>query len=339
MALLEREMAITSNVLWDIEQVITTADFTELNLLAPTLDPRITFSRTTTKSYIASDGTRQIAAANVWPREFDPVTLAPLGRSVWEARTNLFLNSDAPVTQSVTVDAFKHTLSFEGTGTITLSGAATGSLVGGGAGPAGRRSLTVTTTAGSLTATVSGSVQAVQIEKGHNASPYIATGGTAVVRDSDSATIEALASIGYSTSGGTWYAEGVGPNFTGVNISNGSARYPRVIAHQNASTPISFDASSGFLNWFDLGSGGLLTANATTEGAVYKAASAYDGASRYTVLNGGAVASAAGVPAAPSNIRIGAENGTKNFLNTHLRRIRYFPTRLSNTLMQQITTL
>jgi len=68
-------------------------------------------------------------------------------------------------TQDVTVTAAERTLSFTGTGTVTLSGASTaGPLVGTGVGD--RVSLTFTPTAGTLTLTVSGSVTAAQLELG-----------------------------------------------------------------------------------------------------------------------------------------------------------------------------
>lgn len=62
--------------------------FAELNLLAPTLDPRITFTGGPI-SYVGSDGLLHTSAANEWPLEYDPVSLLPVGRSAWEARTNL----------------------------------------------------------------------------------------------------------------------------------------------------------------------------------------------------------------------------------------------------------
>ena len=79
-------------------------------------------------------------------------------------RRNLLLNTDTLATQSVTVTAVEHVLSFTGTGTITLSGVSTaGPLVGTGAD--NRVSLTFTPTAGSLTLTVSGSVTFAQLER------------------------------------------------------------------------------------------------------------------------------------------------------------------------------
>jgi hypothetical protein len=74
-------------------------------------------------------------------------------------------------TQSVTVTAAAHTLSFTGTGTVTLTGASTaGPLVGTGAG--NRVNLTFTPTAGSLTLTVVGSVTFAQLELGSTATAY-----------------------------------------------------------------------------------------------------------------------------------------------------------------------
>jgi hypothetical protein len=82
------------------------------------------------------------------------------------ARKNLLLATDTLATQSVTLPAFTHTLSFTGSGTITLTGASTaGPLVGGG-------SLTFAPTAGSVTFTVTGTVTFAQLERGPTATAY-----------------------------------------------------------------------------------------------------------------------------------------------------------------------
>jgi hypothetical protein len=84
-------------------------------------------------------------------------------RPVLTARYNLLQNTEVLITQSRTVRAFKHVVSFYGTGTITLSGAATGTLVG--TGTNDRVYLEFTPTAGTLTLTVSGSVTKAQLEE------------------------------------------------------------------------------------------------------------------------------------------------------------------------------
>lgn len=77
-------------------------------------------------------------------------TSSSTARPTLTRRVNQFVNSEALATQSVTTRATTQTLRFEGTGTVTLSGTATGVYTAG--------TYSVTTTAGTLTATVSGTV-------------------------------------------------------------------------------------------------------------------------------------------------------------------------------------
>src|SRR5690606_11840432 len=121
------------------------------------LAPFVTFTRASTATYFDSAGVMQTAAIDEPRVDYDPDTLELRGLLIEPQRTNLLLNSATLSTQSVTVTATVHTLSFYGTGTVTLSGASTaGPLVGTGAN--NRVTLTFTPTAGSLTLTVSGSV-------------------------------------------------------------------------------------------------------------------------------------------------------------------------------------
>jgi len=92
--------------------------------------------------------------------------------------TNFLLNTATLSTQSVTVVPATYVLSFQGTGTVALSGTSTaGPLVGDGV--SNRVSLSFTPTAGSLTLTVSGSVTSAQLEFGATATTYEARTGTA----------------------------------------------------------------------------------------------------------------------------------------------------------------
>jgi len=59
-----------------------------------TLDPRITFTRSTTATFTGSDGLIQTAAINAPRFDYNPTTLAPLGLLIEEQRTNLQINSE-----------------------------------------------------------------------------------------------------------------------------------------------------------------------------------------------------------------------------------------------------
>ena len=83
-------------------------------------------------------------------------------RPVLSARKNLLVATDVLSTQTVTTVASKYCLSFWGTGSVTLSGTATGTLVG--TGTENRVWLEITPTAGTLTLTVSGTVNKAQLE-------------------------------------------------------------------------------------------------------------------------------------------------------------------------------
>lgn len=116
------------------------------------LDSRVTFSRPS--NAMMSDSTGKL-------------TYAP---------NNHLLNSATLATQNVTSAPFPYILSFRGTGSVTLSGTATGTLSGTGAND--RVHLRFTPTAGTLTLTVSGTVNDAMLERVTYQTaprPYIAT--------------------------------------------------------------------------------------------------------------------------------------------------------------------
>jgi hypothetical protein len=66
-------------------------------VLRPQVENRLfatAYTATTTQPITRYQRLLETAAANEWPREFDPVTGECLGRSVWESRTNLLLRSE-----------------------------------------------------------------------------------------------------------------------------------------------------------------------------------------------------------------------------------------------------
>lgn len=174
------------------------------------LDSRITFTRASTATDFDNTGTI-VSFTSGTPRfGFDPVTKAPLGLLIEEARTNLFLNSllngTNLSTQTVTVAAVSYALSFYGTGTVALTGGFTGSLVGTGAFPT-RSVLVFTSTAVPLVCTVTGTVQYAQIEATSTNYPgptsFIPTAGATVTRSADVASMT-------STNFSSWYNQPAG---------------------------------------------------------------------------------------------------------------------------------
>ncbi len=142
------------------------------------------FTRATTGTYIDSAGVLQTAAINVPRFNYNPVNLAAGPVLLLEAAaTNILLNSAVVATQNITVGAGTYVLAFNGTGSITYSGVAAGTLAGTSA--IARVSKAIVVTAGTLTLTVTGSCTYGQLETGAAATSYIATAGASASRSAD----------------------------------------------------------------------------------------------------------------------------------------------------------
>ena len=137
-------------------------------------------TRNTTATRINEYGVREVVSANKVRIDYSNGKPRFL---VEPQRTNLVYPSDIATTQVRAVTAVEHTLSFYGTGTVTLSGAFSGSLVG--TGTNNRVTLSFTPTAGNLTLTVSGTVTDWQLEAGSSATSLIKTVSGSVTRNAD----------------------------------------------------------------------------------------------------------------------------------------------------------
>jgi len=306
----------------------------DLNFMFPgSLDPRITFTRASTATYTDASGTIQTAATNA-PR-WDYAGGSLRGLLIEEARTNLLLNSATLGTQSVTVTAQAYTLSFYGTGTITKSGAATGALVGTGAGQ--RVSQTFTPTAGSLTLTVTGSVLNAQIEAGSFVTSWIPTTSVAVTRAQDSCTISAAnMTPWFAPPGGSWFAEFIDFNPT-------SALTPRVIAYPLAGNIYTLAAGTG-LNAYEYdGAGAVSTSNSFSPNTVVKAVSTWAAGAAKICLNAGVVTLSVTLSGgfagfASAGVQFMANATAGDGMSGYIRRVQYWPRVLSDAEMQQVTT-
>lgn len=146
-----------------------------------------TFTRASVAYYWDSSKVMTEAAVDTPRFNYNPDTGAFEGIVLESEATNLLLNSATLSTQSVAIsNATQYTISFYGTGTITLSGAHTTAIVG--TGTYKRTTLTFTSTTTSLTVTVTGTVIYAQLETGSIASSWMKTLGTSATRAADVAT-------------------------------------------------------------------------------------------------------------------------------------------------------
>lgn len=259
--------------------------------------------------------------------DYDPVTLAPRGLLIEEQRTNLLLNSDTLATQTRTVTATAHTLTFYGTGSVALSGAFSGTLVGTGA--ANRVSLTFTPTAGSLTLTVTGSCTSGQLEAGAFPTSYIPTVASQVTRSADVASVNTL-SPWYNASEGTLFVEAT--RFT----TSSSTLYQLINDSSNRIWCRS--QSGGALEQFVPVVGGVNQAVLSPAAALtHRSAFAYKANDFAVSLNGASALTdvSGSVPSGITRLDIGHEGATRT--NGHVQSISYYPRRLSNTELQEIT--
>lgn len=284
-----------------------------------------TFARASVANYRNTSGVVTEAAAGEARIDRDPASLAVRGLLIEEARTNVLLNSAALSTQSVSVTAQAYTLSFFGTGTVTLSGASTAGPLAGTATNT-RVSLTFTPSAGSLTLTVSGSVLYAQLEAGPVPTSWITTAGASATRAAESA-VGSLAGLFESTAG-TLAVEYM------LSRGNGAAS-SRVVQLDDGteSNRLTIFTSNGYsvslvtVGGVDQAS---MSIAGVTSGAVQKVAFAFSANDFAMAATGGTVQTdTAGSLPTVTTFRIGhAIAGDQ--LNGYVRRIRYYPRRLTN---------
>ena len=122
-------------------------------------------------------------------------------------RENLVFPSDLAVTQTRTVAAVEHVLTFYGTGTVVLTGTHSATLAG--TGDTDRVQLIFTPTAGSLILTVTGSVKYWQLEEGSYPTSLIETETGTVTRAKDQFSRDGISSLINSEEGVLFFEGGV----------------------------------------------------------------------------------------------------------------------------------
>jgi hypothetical protein len=290
----------------------------------------ITFTRASNATFVDSNGLIQTATTNTPRFDHNPATGESLGLLIEEQRVNLLLNSETLATQSATVAAAAHTLSFYGTGSVVLSGAHSATVNGTGAYPT-RTTLTFTPTAGSLTLTVTGTVQYANLEAGAFATSWIPTTGTTATRSADVASISGS---NYSS----WANNNEGTIFSDSSIIASQIKTQAVWELSGGTVLSSLRQPQGTANQFRAVIGGTFTGapgtGATLTTGVTLAAVAYSGtAGRLQVGSVGADATGSALDA--TSLSIGSLAGSTQ-LNGWIKRLCFWPTRLANSTLQTI---
>jgi hypothetical protein len=224
-----------------------------------------------------------------------------VGLLVFEARTNQLLNSATPATQTTgALAATAQTLWVNGSGSAVLSnGTATGC-----AGTATNGSpVTFTPTAGTCTVTVTGSLNAFQLEAGSFGTSFIVTAGATATRAADLIiTASSLESIFNSAQGSIVVNTAATPNSANAYIVNANDVATEFILGISTTT-VANAASGGHIMTATLGSGSFST-------TLVKTGASWSGAWRSLVANNGTVTTDVNTYANTTPNYIGSRDGT-----------------------------
>jgi hypothetical protein len=290
------------------------------------------FTRTTERTFNRADDTWGRVGIN--EPAFSYLNGVSVGLDLWDFSTGLFLNPAAPATQSITVTAATHTLSFKGTGTVTLTGASTaGPLVGTGA--KNRVQLPFTPSAGTLTLTLGGDVREPQLELGTAAGPYIPGDGAAVTRTGDICLLTDLS--WYDPAGGVFYVEYISPvGATGVTrnvvtLSDGTTANRALSIGSNAAGGQVLNVTAGGVTQTSI-------ASTVSAGSFVKSATLLATDNIGYAVNGGTPGTdtSATLPV-PTQLRIGAGAPGAGLLNSTIARLDYYAPGAAASFLQRMT--
>jgi hypothetical protein len=179
-------------------------------------------------------------------------------------------------------------------------------------------------------------IAAPQLEQGAFPTSYIPTTTAAATRATEVAEITSISSF-YNQSEGTIFAEGSVQTSLGlpafVSIDNATSDERLQLRRGDSTSQASFNIADG-----GVAQVGILTGSWTTSSQVAKLAAAYKADDFAASFGGGAVATdTSGTLPTPTRLQIG-RGVNSSVANGHIRKLAYWPRRLSNTLLQQLTT-
>jgi hypothetical protein len=246
-------------------------------------------------------------------------------------RTNSLLNSATVANQTITTGAVQYTLSFYGTGTITLSGTHTATVVGTGT---TRKTYTFTPTAGNLILTVSGTCTRGQLEAGSYATSEIPTTSSIVTRNADVISKTGISSLIGQTEGVIFldfFYNGESKDFVPINLFD-SAGSNHLSIYIEPTKLMYFNWSSS--------SGGILYPTALTKGR-YKVAGGYINNNFVMYVNGNLIgADNTGIVPTCNMINLSnfGNSGISLKEQVEINTVALWKTRLTNSQLQTLTT-
>jgi len=184
-------------------------------------------------------------------------------------------------------------------------------------------------------------IAAPQLEQGAFPTSYIPTTTAAATRSADSAVVTPISSF-YNQAEGTLFAEvrenGVSTVYGAASLDTNTSDNRIDLRRSDASNASSIVTNGGAAQ-------ATLLRSLANAAQAYRLIAAYATNDIVAVLNGGAATTdtSATLPTL-THFRIGAlalvspATGQGFFINGHIRKVAYWPRRLSNTLLQQLTT-
>ena len=221
---------------------------------------------------------------------------------------------------------------------VVLKGANSGSVNSGvlsGSGDGVRVSMTFTATAEPLIVIPYGNVAEAQLEAGSFATSYIPTSGSQQTRSADVASIPVTA-FGYNQDAGTFvadYTPATKRNQYAISVvpTSGYSNY-MALGWGNAGNEVRFQVTAGSATAAQLNTlTGTIAGTQTVHAGAYAAndfAACNDGGTVLTDTLGD-------VPSGLVQMKIGGE--FNQYLNGHIKSIQYYPRRLTNTQLQELT--
>lgn len=170
-----------------------------------------------------------------------------------------------------------------------------------------------------------------QLEAGSFATSYIPTTSAAVTRAADTAVVSDLTDIGYNASEGTLYVEGYtapgigASNISLVSVNDNTANELIALRHLSGGTTHDFAVVDGGVTQVDT-AGVSVTASSAIKAAIAWKANDF----AQSVNGGAAQTDATGTIPTVDRLTFGAFNG-------RLKTLRYYPRRLSNAELQELT--